>query len=180
MGHVISEGLEYIGRIDDNGYVFDQSGHCAANITDNGYISEIGGGDIFGKIDEDGTIRDASMTVIGRIQADGYVYIHSNRVCKVSSDFLERITPAAWNAGQPSTYSGRAGSDSSYVNTSSGGFTWPFGFGTTVKLILGTILGMWMIIDIGGDLGFFGCLIAIPLCIAVVFIVCFVIKLFNS
>ena len=45
--------------------------------------------------------------MIGRIQADGYVYIHSKRVCRVSSDFIERITPLAWDAGKYSTYGGR-------------------------------------------------------------------------
>ena len=180
MGQIISEGLEHIGRIDDDGYVFDRSGHCAAKITDSGYISEVGGGTVFGKIDEDGTIRDAALSVVGRVQADGYVYVHSNRVCKVSSKFIEKITPSAWNAGQSSTYSGRANSYNSYGESASSGFSWPFGFGTTLKLLVGIVLGIWCIIDVGGDLGFLGCLIAIPFCVAVVFIACFIIKIFNS
>lgn len=106
MGNIISEGLEYIGRIDDNGFVFNQSGDHVATINDSGYIIKAAGGSI-GKIDEDGIIRDSRFDVVGRIQADGYVYIHSKRVCKVSSTFLERITPKAWNAGQDTTYSGR-------------------------------------------------------------------------
>lgn len=180
MGQIISEGLEYIGRIDDDGYVFDQSGNCIATINNSGYIGKVGGGDIYGKIDEDGTIRDSSYSVIGRIQADGYVYIHSKRVCQVSSTFLEKITPKAWNAGQTSTYSGRKDTSSSYRTSHSGGFTWPFGFATTLKLLVGVILGIGAIIDIGGQLGFVGCLLAIPFMIAVVFIACFVIKLFNN
>ena len=180
MGNVLSEGLQYIGRIDDDGYVFDRSGNCVAKINYSGYIGKVGGGEIYGKIDEDGTIRNASGSVVGRIQADGYVYIHSNRVCKVSSSFIERITPKAWNAGQTSTYSGRANSSSAYEVGSSGGFNWPFGFGTTLKLIIGVILGIWCIIEAGSDLGFIGCLLAIPFTIAFVFIVCFILKLFNS
>ncbi|MBR2879833.1 MAG: hypothetical protein IKC02_04080, partial [Oscillospiraceae bacterium] len=129
MGQVISEGLEYIGRIDDSGYIFDKSGHCFAKIAEDGYITKVGGGSIYGKIDEDGTIRDSSLSVIGRIQADGYVYIHSTRVCRVSSAFIEKITPAAWNAGQPSSYSGRDSSSNSH-NETSAGFNWPLSFGT--------------------------------------------------
>lgn len=180
MGQVISEGLKYIGRIDDDGYVFDKAGHCAAKINDAGYISEVGGGSIFGKIDEDGTIRDASLSVVGRIQADGYVYIHSERVCKVSSKFIENITPGAWNAGKPSSYSGRSSSSSSNKKTSSGGFSWPFSFGTTLKLIIGVVLGVMAIISIGSELGIVGCLIAIPFMIVVVFVVCFIIKAING
>lgn len=180
MGNVLSEGLQYIGRIDDDGYVFDRSGNRVAKINYSGYIGKVGGGEIYGKIDEDGTIRNASGSVVGRIQADGYVYIHSNRVCKVSSSFIERITPKAWNAGQTSTYSGRANSSSAYEVGSSSGFNWPFGFGTILKLIIGVILGIWCIIEAGSDLGFIGCLLAIPFMIAFVFIVCFILKLFNS
>ena len=180
MGNMLGEGLQYIGRIDDDGYVFDRSGNCVAKINDSGYIGKVGGGEIFGKIDDDGTIRNASGSVVGRIQADGYVYIHSNRVCTVSSSFIERITPKAWNAGQSSTYSGRANSSVSYEAGSSSDFSWQFSLGTTLKLIIGVILGIWCIIDVGGDLGFIGCLLAIPFMIAIVFIFCFIIKLFNS
>ena len=128
MGNVISEKLEYIGRIDDDGYVFDRSGNCMAKINNSGYIGKVGGGEIYGKIDEDGTIRNASGTVIGRIQADGYVYILSNRVCKVSSSFIERITPKAWNAGEASTYSGRGSTSkhSDYSASDSGSMDFLF------------------------------------------------------
>lgn len=179
MGQVISESLEYIGRIDDNGYVFDKSGHCAAKIAEDGYITKVGGGSIYGKIDEDGTIRDSSLSVIGRIQADGYLYIHSNRVCRVSSAFIEKITPAAWNAGEASSYSGRGTSSNSYSETSAG-FNWPLSFGTTLKILVGIALGIWCMIDMGDTLGFVGCLLAIPVMVAFVFIVCFIIKLFNG
>ena len=175
MSTVISEGLEYIGRIDDDGYIFDRSGNCMANINDSGYIIKVGGGHCYGKIDDDGTIRDASGSAVGRLQADGYVYIHSERICKVSSKFIERITPNAWNAGQPSSYSGR----NSGNRPSLPSFDWPFGFGTTVKLIIGVILGIWCIIEEAGNLGFTGCLLAIPFCVAFVFLLCFIIKLFN-
>lgn len=174
MGQVISEGLEYIGRIDDNGYVFDKSGHCAAKITDAGYISEVGGGGIFGKIDEDGTIRDASLGVVGRIQADGYVYIHSKRVCQVSSAFIERITPGAWNAGQPSTYSGRSTSTKhgDSIDSSSGAMNFffsPF----FIKLIIGIILGIVAMVNGWGGIGM---LIAGPM---VVFLLSFIAKIFS-
>ena len=48
MGNILSEGLQYIGRIDDDGYVFDCSGNCVAKINDSGYIGKVGGGEIFG------------------------------------------------------------------------------------------------------------------------------------
>lgn len=180
MGNILSEGLQYIGRIDDDGYVFDRSGSCVAKIHDSGYIVKVGGGESYGKIDVDGAIRNSFGSVVGRIQADGYVYIHSNRVCKVSSSFIERITPKAWNAGQVSTYSGRANYSTVHEGGSSSAFSWPFRFGTTLKLIIGFVLGLWFIIDEGGSIGFVGCLLAIPLMIAIVFIVCGFIKLFIS
>jgi len=182
MGNIISEGLEHIGRIDDDGYVFDRSGDCVAKINDSGYIGNVGGGEIYGKIDDDGTIRNASGSVVGRVQADGYIYIHSNRICKVSSNFVERITPKAWNAGRSSTYSGRASSESSYNASSSGGFNWPFGVGTTIKLILGVVLGIVLMIMglSSGSLSFGAAILAIPFSIAIVFIFCFVIKIING
>ena len=143
MGNVISEGLQHIGRIDDDGYIFDRSGDCVAKINNSGYIGKVGGGEIFGKIDDDGTIRNASLSAVGRIQADGYVYIHSNRVCKVSSDFVERITPKAWNAGEPSTYSGRSNTSKNrdYSTSDSGAGTF-FSSPFFIKLVIGIIFGI--------------------------------------
>ncbi len=180
MGQVISEGLENIGQINDDGYVFDKSGHCIARIDNNGYIQKTSGFGTYGSIDEDGTIRDSALTAIGRIQADGYVYIHSKRICKVSSSFIEKITPDAWNAGEPSSYSGRKSEEASHEAPSSVGFNWPFSFGTTIKLIAGVVLGIWAIIDAGSELGFLGCLIAIPVMVAMVFILCALIKFLSS
>ena len=174
MGNLISEGLEYIGGIDDNGYVFDRSCHCIAKINDSGYIGKVGGGDIWGKIDEDGTIRDASLNVVGRVQADGYVYIHSKRVCKVSSTFIERITPDAWNAGQSSTYSGRSTTTSrdNSTNPSSGISNFLFS-SFFIKLVLGIILGIVLMVNgTGGP----EMLIGGPLTI---FLFSFIYKLFN-
>lgn len=151
MGNVISEGLEYIGRIDDDGYIFDRSGNCMAKIYDSGYILKVSGGDCYGKIDEDGSIRDGSGSVIGRIQADGYVYIHSKRICKVSSAFIEKITPKAWNAGQTSTYSGR-GTTSRHSN-SDYSYSGPPSFLSSpffIKLIIGIILGIVMMVNGAG------------------------------
>ena len=180
MAQIISEGLEHIGQINDDGYVFDTSGHCFARIDDSGYIQKAAGSGIYGSIDKDGTIRDSMSTAIGRIQADGYVYIHSKRVCKVSSPFIEKITPKAWNAGQPSSYQGRQHSADSHESSSSGGFNWPFGFGTTLKLIAGVALGIGAIVSAGSELGFLGCLIAIPFMIVIVFILCGFIKFLSS
>ena len=173
MGNIMSEGLEYIGRIDDNGYIYNSCGDRFAQIQDSGYITAVAGWDTYGKIDEDGTIRDASMDVIGRIQADGYVYIHSKRVCKVSSEFIERITPKAWNAGQPSTYNGRQTAyDTSCDDTDSGRddsfLSSPF----FIKLVIGLILGIIMVVDGGG----LEMLLACPLC---VFIFSFMYRIFN-
>lgn len=174
MGEVISEGLQYIGRIDDDGYVFDKSGHCAAKINDSGYISEVGGGSIFGKIDEDGTIRDSHFSVVGRIQADGYVYIHSERVCKVSSSFVEKITPGAWNAGQVSSYSGRSSSTNQSSSDASGSRSIsPFWVKFIIKLVIGIILGIIMMVN---GVGGIGMLIAGPI---VVFLFSLIFKIFN-
>lgn len=173
MGQIISEGLEYIGRIDDDGYVFDKTGDRIAKISDSGYISQVGGGKVYGKFDRDGTIRDAMSNVVGRIQADGYVYIHSKRVCRAESRFLKSITPDAWDAGHIRTQS-----PPSSETSDSGKSGWPFGFGTTLKLIAGIALGIQLIIEMGDSLGFLGCVVAIPMAIAVVFVLCFIFKLF--
>lgn len=170
MGNIISEGLEYIGRIDDDGYVFDQSGNRVAKINYSGYIGEIGGGQIYGKIDEDGTIRDASYNVVGRVQADGYVYIHSKRVCKVSSTFIERITPNAWNAGESSSYSGRKMNSSSSIfdHVDFGCLFSPF----FIKIVIGLILGVVLMANGAGA----GVLVAGPI---IVLIFSFFFKLFG-
>lgn len=180
MGQVISEGLDYIGRIDDNGNVFDGSGECVAQIDDSGYIRKNAGFGIYGKIDEDGTIRDSSLDVVGRIEANGYVYIHSKRVCHVTSAFLERITPKAWTGGQPSSYSGRTGNTKPPVTMPSVEGKWPFSIGTTIKLLVGVGLGIACIATSASSLGFWGCLLAIPFCIVVVFVISFIIKVING
>lgn len=171
MGYITNELSDRIGRIDDNGYVFDTMGNCFAQVTDSGYITAVAGWDTYGKIDEDGTIRDVSMDVIGRIQADGYVYIHSRRVGKVSSAFVERITPYAWNVGQSSSYKGRHtpatnDSDSSY-NTVDFLFS-PF----FLKLIAGIALGIYAMVEGAGGLEM---LVAGPVC---VFVLTFLFKIF--
>jgi len=170
MGNIISEGLEYIGRIDDNGYVYDSSGKRIAKIDDSGYIvKDTFNGGIYGKIDEDGTIRDASLSVVGRIEADGYVYIHSKRVCKVSSSFVERITPKAWNGGEVSSYSGRKKVPTVDIEPPSLDFlSSPF----FIKLIIGIILGIVLMFNGMG----FEALIGGPF---VVFLLCFFAKIFG-
>lgn len=169
MGSAVSEGLQYIGRIDDDGYVFDRSGNCVAKINDSGYIGKVGGGEIFGKIDEDGTIRNASLDAIGRIEANGYVYIHSKRVCKVSSSFVEKITPKAWNGGDVSSYSGRKKAPAVDVAPPSLDFlASPF----FIKLVIGIILGIVLMVN-GSSAG---ALIGGPF---IVFLFCFFAKLFG-
>lgn len=174
MGQIINEGLSFIGRIDDNGYVFDKAGDCVAYITDSGYISEVGGGKTYGKIDADGTIRDASLSVVGRIQADGYAYIHGERICKISSSFIESITPEAWNAGEPSSYSGRDNTSTpeTYNNSSSVSFDFLFS-PFFIKLIIGIIVGIVaMVMGLGGA----EMLLAGPI---VVFLFSLIFKIFN-
>ena len=166
-------------QIDDNGYIFDRANNCIAKIQESGYITKVAGGQCYGKIDPDGMIRNSMGTVIGRVQADGYVMIGSNRVCRVSSSFIERITPKAWNAGDYSSFSGRnsAVPAEEHYSSDSSGTHWPFGLGTTLKLLVGVIIAVMFIIEEGYKLGL-GCVLAIPLCIALVFVVCFIFKLF--
>ena len=170
MSYITNALSERIGRIDDNGYVFDNMGDCFAQVTDSGYITAVAGWDTYGKIDEDGTIRNASMDVIGRIQADGYVYIHSRRVGKVSSAFVERITPYAWNAGQTSSYNGRnkMHNETSYDDSNIDFFFSPF----FIKLVIGVILGIIMAVNGHG----LDSIIAGPI---VVFLMSFFIKIFG-
>lgn len=138
MAGIVSEGLENIGYIDDDGFIFDQSYNCIATINDSGYIVMTAGSGIYGKIDKDGTIRNSALDAVGRIQADGYVYIHSKRVCRVSSKFIESITPDAYNWGEPSrqkenpTYT-----DDDYSPSHNGCLT-----KIIIKVIIGIILGV--------------------------------------
>lgn len=171
MSYITNELSERIGRIDDNGYIFDNMGDCFAQITDSGYITAVAGWDTYGKIDEDGTIRDASMGVIGRIQADGYVYIHSRRVGKFSSAFIEKITPYAWNAGQTSSYNGRYTPVSDDSDSSSD--TLDFLFSPFfLKLIAGVALGIYAMVEGNGGLEM---IVAGPVC---VFVLTFLFKIF--
>lgn len=175
MGKIISEGLQYIGSINDDGYIFDSLGNCFAKINESGYIGQVAGGEIYGKIDEDGTIRDASGSVVGRIQADGYVYIHSKRVCTVSSSFVERITPLAWNAGQPSSYSGRVEEtkNSDDYDVDGGGGAGRFFLSSFfIKLVIGLAIGIAAAVS---GYGGFVSVIAGPI---LVFIVSFLFKIF--
>lgn len=156
MGQIISEGLEFIGSIDDSGYVFDKAGDAVAYVAESGYISDIGGCKIYGRISETGNILDSMSNVVGRIQANGDVVIHGERVCRVSSSFLESITPKAWNAGQPSSYSGRKTASVSEVDDlydeSPSFFESPF----FIKLVIGIILGIILAIT-EGDVAMFLC-----------------------
>lgn len=172
MSYITNELSEKIGRIDDNGYIYDNMDHCFAQITDSGHIIAVAGWDTYGKIDDDGTIRDSSMDVIGRIEADGYVYIHSRRVGKVSSTFIERITPYAWNAGQASSYKGRNNvhKENNYDDSTTIDFLFsPF----FIKIIIGIILGIVMMVNGAGG---FEMIISAPLFI---FLMSFIIKIFN-
>ncbi|MBQ3227728.1 MAG: hypothetical protein IJB43_03985 [Clostridia bacterium] len=179
MGNVISEGLEYIGKIDDDGYVYNGSGIIFAKIDKDGYINKIGEYEYFGKIDEDGTIRDASLDVVGNIQADGYVYIHSKRICKVDSEYIRTITPDAWNYGHAGEYPNRKSetADASYSEKS---FNWPFGVGTTIKLAIAAILWIAFIVTTIGEVPFISYLIALPVLVILVFLVPIIISIFSG
>lgn len=112
------------------------------------------------------------MDVIGRIQADGYIYIHSERVGTVSSEFIERITPYAWNAAQPSTYTGRKNvyQDDHYDTSDSYNLLFsPF----FIKIVIGIILGIAMMIEGAGGLEL---LLTGPIC---VFLLSFIYNIFN-
>lgn len=171
MGQMYNELLENVGSISEEGLIFDTSHHCIAKITDTGYISSLGTFNSYGKIDEDGTIRNSAGSVIGRIQADGYVYIHSNRVGKISSSFVEKITPKAWNAGHPSTFAGRDTSPSpSRTDSTDSTFFTSKHF---IFLIIGIALGIF---GIAQGWGFFS-LLAGPI---LVYLLYFIYKIFNG
>lgn len=181
MGNITSEGLENIGSIDEKGYIYNSAGDCIASINDSGYINKLGGLGNLGKIDPDGTIRDSMSNVIGRVQADGDIIIHSQRVGHLDSAFIAKITPKAWDAGHINTYaSGREASPQKQKPEFN--LYWPFGTGTTIKLILGVILGIVFIImgASSGSLSFGVAILAIPFGIAAVFFLTFIIKLFNG
>ncbi len=180
MGRIVTEGFKDVGGITDDGYIYNQSGNYIAKITNSGYITKIGGGETYGKIDEDGTIRDASGQSIGNIQADGYVYIHSKRVGKVDSKFIEEITPNAIIYGKP--YGGRKDSvqnqkesqetaPTSYEENSGSGRSCLTSL--LVKVIIGIAIAIAFMIS--NSTFSFGMLIVCPL---VVIVASFIIKLF--
>ena len=174
MGQMFSELWDYVGSINEDGYIFDSSNHCTAKITETGYITSLSTFDSYGKIDEDGTIRDSAGSVVGRIQADGYVYIHSKRVGRISSSFIEKITPKAWNAGQTSSYAGREPSSTS--STSSTSDSTHSSFFTSkyfILLVVGIILGIVCMITGAGGIAM---LFAGPI---VVYLLYFIYKIFN-
>lgn len=179
MGNVISEGFEYLGRIDDDGYMYNSSGESAGRIDESGYIYKPGYSGYYGKIDEDGTIRDSSLDVVGRIQADGCVYIHSKYICKVDSDFVKKITPDAWNAGHIGQYPNRSNEPANVSNTETN-FNWPFSAGTTIKLVLAAVLWIAFIVTTIGEVPFVTYLIALPVLVILVFLVPFIISIFSG
>lgn len=173
MANIISESLKDIGHINDDGFIFDQSSNCIAKIDGSGYIVKTASSEICGKIEKDGTIRNAALKVVGRIQADGYVYIHSKRVCKVSSKFIESITPNAWNAGEPTTYSGRKETathfNADYDTGHNGCLT-----KIIIKVIIGIVLGIIAMVNGWGGPAM---LLAGPF---LVFFISFIAKFFND
>ncbi len=180
MGTIRTEGFEIIGNINAFGYIFDKADNCIAKISDSGYITQVGGGESYGKIDPDGTICDASGHVVGNIQADGYLYIHSKRVGKVDSEFIERITPDAIIYGDVSTYGGRKkthqeqqetqGSEFS-DNSAESGHSFPISL--IIKLIIGLVMAVAVMINTGTiNLGL------LIICPIVVLIASFILKLF--
>lgn len=171
MGTIVSEGLKYIGRIDENGYVFDVNGHCTSCITTSGYIISMDGTQRLGKIEKDGTILDGMGEAVGHIEADGYVHLYGERICRIDSDYLKKITPDAWNYGRPGVHPNR-----DYSSAGSGGFKWPFSFGTTFKLVLGIALWIGTLCTGVGELGFLGVVATLPICIVAIFVVSFIIS----
>lgn len=173
MGNVISEGLEYIGRIDDDGAICDAGGNRIAVIHDDGFIFSEGGKHL-GKIMSDGTICDSMSNKVGQILENGYVYIHSKRVCKVSSSFIERLTPDAYNYGESGTRKQHQAvkSRAEYnVEQSSEESHFPFGFVT--KLVAGIALGIFAMVQGWGGIEM---IVAGPI---VVFLLCFFAKIFE-
>lgn len=178
MGNIISEGSEYIGHIDNNGYVYDKRGARIAVIYDNGSIvSE--GGERLGIIMPNGTICDSMSNRIGQILENGYVYIHSKRVCQVSSSFIERLTPDAYNYGEPGTrkthQEAKAKAAASYAEPSEKSL---FSFGFYVKLAVGIAISIGVISDSWDSLGLLGSLLTLIICPSLVFVFCFIAKIF--
>lgn len=172
MGQIISEGLENLGRIDDDGYMYNSSGDRIGHICEDGYIIREDGSR-YGQITEDGTIIDSSLNGIGRIQADGYVYLHSKRFCHVDSELINKIAPKAWNAGHPVNRDSNNSSTNSDDNDS--GILDSLGLRNIIKIIAGIILGIMMFAD--GACSFFELFLVIPIMIGAVYVICLVLKI---
>ena len=95
MDYKYNEPLDRIGRIDEDGTVYDASGKSMAKIHNSGFIyklSDDGSAIILGRIDKDGTIRNPGGDVIGRIDANGYISINS-RIVGRSANFQNTQPP---------------------------------------------------------------------------------------
>ena len=109
MDYEYNETLDRIGRIDEDGTVYDTSGNSMAKIHDSGYIFKLSGdgsASIFGRIDKDGTIRNPGGDVVGRIDANGYIYIQS-RIVGRSANFRNTQPPKGGDKTEQSTVSNR-------------------------------------------------------------------------
>jgi hypothetical protein len=92
MGYVCSEGLQRLGRIDDNGYVYDEGLRRIGRIDfDSGYIYAENLSRI-GRIDKSGDIYDEGLRRHGHIDENGYVYDEGlRRIGRIDEDCVRKI-----------------------------------------------------------------------------------------
>ncbi|MBR3059841.1 MAG: hypothetical protein IKG89_04435 [Oscillospiraceae bacterium] len=92
MGYMYSEGLQRLGRIDDDGYVYDEGLHRIGRIDfDSGYIYAENLSRI-GRIDKSGYIYDEGLRRRGHIDENGYVYDEGlRRIGRIDEDCVHKI-----------------------------------------------------------------------------------------
>ena len=92
MGYMYSEGLQRLGRIDDDGYVYDEGLHRVGRIDfDSGYIYAENLSRI-GRIDKSGYIYDEGLRRHGHIDESGYVYDEGlRRIGRIDEDCVRKI-----------------------------------------------------------------------------------------
>ena len=92
MGYMYSEGLQRLGRIDDDGYVYDEGLHRIGKIDfDSGYIYAENLSRI-GRIDKSGYIYDEGLRRHGHIDENGYVYDEGlRRIGRIDEDCVRKI-----------------------------------------------------------------------------------------
>jgi sporulation protein YlmC with PRC-barrel domain len=72
MASIYKSGHNVIGRIESNGYVYDQGGEYMGKVVDGDVYDK--SGEYVGKVDASGAVYDFSGEFVGKVADDGTVF----------------------------------------------------------------------------------------------------------